>query len=390
MHLIVLENEPSSCRGGQEISLFDICQQLSKRGHSISLLHTNAGDLLEKYQSFCYTIPVKSYVISQSVPFRSILNFCRDVYRIPIDRQTLVYGNQYHNSFFGGALALSKNIPFVCHLRLPPPCALGIHAGVGLKCTNKLIAVSNHTKSDWLKAGFSDKKIAVVHNSVDLERFKPRSDRLVIKHQLNLPETAKIISYVGRLDKNKGLETLLNAFALLMHNKTENQTNIRLLIAGKPLIQQPSYREFLQQLAIDLGIAEMVSFLGHLSDLVPIYQVSDVVTVPSVWAEPFGRTILEGMACGTPVVASRVGGIPEVLGGEFEQWLAQPKDAQDLATKLHRSLHWREQDPGLGQRCRDYVSDNFPLEKTIDGVEQILLQVLQEKGRTKSANQQQI
>ena len=107
-----------------------------------------------------------------------------------------------------------------------------------------------------------------------------------------------------------------------------------------------------------------------------MYQVSDVTVLPSLWSEPFGRTNIESMACGTPVVASRIGGITEILTGEFQAGLFEPGNEQDLADTLSRIISWREKDPDLGKRCRDHVLSNYTLDKMVDGIEKVLLKVV--------------
>jgi glycosyltransferase involved in cell wall biosynthesis len=243
---------------------------------------------------------------------------------------------------------------------------------LGLKGANQLIAISEQTKQDWLTAGFAAQKIDMVHNGIELAKFRPALDRSIARSRWQLSETAQVVSYVGRLDKVKGIETLLRAIALL---KSE-ALDLQLLIAGKPLIQQPQYQDFLKQLAKQLDISESVKFLGHVSQPAEVYQASQVVVVPSIWSEPLGRTLLEAMACGVPVVASRVGGIPEVLANEFAQGLFEPGNVEDLVAKLRHVLNWQAQDPALSQRCRAYVGDRFPLSKAVEGVEQVMLKVL--------------
>ncbi|NJR65281.1 MAG: glycosyltransferase family 4 protein [Leptolyngbyaceae cyanobacterium CRU_2_3] len=260
----------------------------------------------------------------------------------------------------------------MCHLRLPPPSTLGIQAELGLRGANRLIAISKQTQKEWIATGFSSEKIDVVYNGIDLTQFQMDTDRAIARSRWQLSEAAQVIAYVGRLDKVKGLETLLGAIALL---KPE-VPHLHLLIAGKPLIQQPQYQDSLQQMANQLNIAECVQFLGHVSQPTEVYQASNVVVVPSIWSEPLGRTLLEAMACGVPVVASRVGGIPEVLVDEFAQGLFEPGNAADLAAKLRHFLNWQAQDAKLGWRCRQYVSDRFPLAKAVEEVEQLMLKVL--------------
>jgi glycosyltransferase involved in cell wall biosynthesis len=374
MHLIVLENEPSSCRGGQELSLIDICRGLHQRGHRISLLYTKSGDLLEQYQSFCSDINfVEGYKLTLQNPAQFFLNLRRIAQSIKTEPESLVYGNQYQESFFGYGLACIKRIPLVCHLRLPPPSSLGIQSRLGLQGAKQLIAISQQTKADWILAGFSSHTIKTVHNGIDLEKFASQvtleRSHFSTEHS---SESVKVIAYVGRLDKVKGIETLLQAIALL---KLE-EPHLHLLIAGKPLIQKADYQDFLIQLTHQLGIATNVSFLGHISHPAEVYRASTLAVLPSIWAEPFGRSLLEAMACGVPVVASQVGGIPEVLSGEFARGLFRPGDAEDLAAKLRSVLNWQTQDPQLGQRCRNYVGDRFPLSKAIEGVEQVMLEAV--------------
>lgn len=369
MDIIVLENEPSSYRGGQELSLFSICKSLSNRGHRIYLLYTQAGNLLEPYQQFCEnTIPIQQFKLQRKNFVPDLMRFCQDILKIPVSKNAIVYCNQYQDSFFGYGLALSKQIPLVCHLRLPPPKSAGLQATIGLTGATRLIAVSQQTRSDWIEAGWQAKKIEVVYNGIDPHDFGIHPDRQSVRANWHLSLTDKVIAYVGRLDKVKGIETLLHAFALIANDQPE----CKLLIAGKPLLQNQDYQDFLERLTSKLGIEHQVLFLGHINNPVAVYQASDLVVIPSLWSEPFGRVLLEAMACGTPVVASQIGGMPEVLQGEFASGLFPAGSVPDLAQILQARWNWRSTDPTLGQRCRQFVLDNFHLNQTVDGVEAVL------------------
>lgn len=182
---------------------------------------------------------------------------------------------------------------------------------------------------------------------------------------------------MGRLDRYKGVETLIRASALLL----KHNVNMKLLIAGKPL-RHPNpeegekYKQSLEQLSTDLGVEKYVDFLGHVTNTISLYQVSDVTVLPSLWAEPFGRTIIESMACGTPVVASRTGGIPEILTGEFQCGLFEPGNEQSLSDALNQMINWRDRAPEFGERCRKHVLDKFSLDRTVAEIEKVLLRVV--------------
>lgn len=381
MHIIVLEQEPSSRRGGQEVVLLDVCHGLSQRGHSISLLYTIEGNLLSKYREFCtHVVNVHRFTVYRK-PY--IFSFLADIlktnWKIPTSKEgSIVLSNQYQDSLFGRILASSKNIPFVCYLHIPPPKTPSTFVewqwSLGLKGVKQFVAVSSQTKLDWVNSTFKEETIDVVYNGIDLEVYKPSENFSLIRKEKDIPEDMRVISYVGRLDREKGLETLIKAFALVV----KSNANVRLLIAGKPLLQGEEYKKSLERLVTDLELEMYVSFLGHVSNTTSIYQVSDITVLASRWSEPFPRAIIESMACGTPVVASRTGGIPEFLTGEFQCGLFEPENERALSDALSQIMDWREKDTLLGQRCREHVLANFSLDKMVDGIEKVLLRVVKQ------------
>ncbi|MBD2778479.1 glycosyltransferase family 4 protein [Iningainema tapete] len=385
MHIIVLEVEPTSLRGGQEVVLFDICYGLAQRGHTISLVYTKEGNLLEKYQQFCqHTVKADQLTI---YPPQKNLRFLADIWhinkQISITQKSIVFSNQYQDTYFGRLLAITKRIPLLCYLHLPPAEKFIEMKGVkqylrdtyikwqrkiGLQGVKHFIAVSHQTKQDWINEGYQDDVIDVVHNGINLQVYKPTTDFVLTRKEWNLPPDIKVISYVGRLDKEKGVETLIKAFAILQ----KSHANTKLLIAGKSLFQGDKYRQTLEQLGTELGIKDNVTFLGHVTNTTSLYQVSDVTVLPSLWSEPFPRSVLESMACGTPVVASRIGGIPESLTGEFQNGLCESGNEQDLSDTLNRIITWRDKDPLLGDRCREHIVSKFSLDKMVAHVEKVL------------------
>jgi len=94
--------------------------------------------------------------------------------------------------------------------------------------------------------------------------------------------------------------------------------------------------------------------------------------VPSLWAEPFGRVVIEAMATGRPALASRTGGISEILTGEFERFLMEPGDPEVIALALESLVGWQKRETSLGARCRAHVRDYFSLDRVVDGVERSL------------------
>ncbi len=383
MHLIALEKHPTSQRGGQELNMFEICRDLSQKGYSVSLLYTNEGNLLEHYRSFCdHVIKIDAFGFDRR-RIGNMLKFASSLAKInqlPIKSNSVLLINDYHISLFAYIVSLLKNLPFLCYLQIPPSDT-NRQVRFALKGVDRFVAVSQKTKREWVEYGCADDAIEVIHNGTDTNKFKPAQDFLATRKSWGFSETAKVICYVGRIDREKGLEYLLKAVALL----AEQEPEIRLIIAGKPVVhfsalkgtecedEGMKYQRSLEQLARDLGLDNRVQFLGYLSDPVSLYQTSDISVLPSIWSEAFGRSIIESLACGTPVIASRVGGIPEILIGEFAENLVMAGDEKALAKRIFEVIQWRETDPSLGDRCRQHVMNKFSLQSMIDGVEKTLL-----------------
>lgn len=386
MHFIALEHQPTSLRGGQELNLFEICRGLAQRGHQVSLLYEQAGNLLEQYRTFCdHTIPINGYGFDRR-KLHDVLRFLPSLAslpQIPTGKDSVVFSNAYHSTFFGHLLARYRQIPLLCYLQIPP-FDFNRQRLFGLQGVNRFIAVSDQTRSDWSKLGYQPDKIDLVYNGTDTNKFAPAADFSQVRQQWGISESTRVISFVGRLDKEKGIETLIKAFALVKRTEPD----AKLLIAGKPLLhvslekqkecpeEGMKYQRSLEAMLIQLGIEDSVAFLGHLTQTASLYQVSDITVMPSLWPEPFGRVIIEAMACGTPVIASRTGGIPEVLTGEFRSHLVEPGNEFDLAKTLQSMLYWRAMDPSLGLRSRDYVLQKFSLDAMVDGIEKILFKVV--------------
>ncbi|MCY7408628.1 MAG: glycosyltransferase, partial [Alkalinema sp. CAN_BIN05] len=153
----------------------------------------------------------------------------------------------------------------------------------------------------------------------------------------------------------------------------KNQPKIQLLIAGKPLQSDESYRTELEQLSQTLGISDRVKFLGHVDTPIEIFHISDLAIVPSQWAEPCARSIIESMMAGTPVIASRVGGNVELLSDEFSSGLFTARNIEDLSQTIEAHLDWRSNDPGLGDRVKAYAQKRFNLADKLDDIEKVLV-----------------
>jgi len=377
MKILVLENVLFS-RGGQEKSLLDVCEGLSSRGHSIDLMYRTGGVLESRYRKFCSRmIRVKSYSIERRDPF-AFMDWLASSWKGIHIKPDIVYANQYHDSLCAGLISRITGAPFICHLRLPPPSLLCTQYRIGMSRVSHMIAVSENTRALWVKFGFSKDKISVVHNGIDVKSYAAVTDPKIIRKQFNIPENTFVVTYAGRLGAAKGLGVLLKAFV----SARQKEPRLHLVICGRSgekVNVDGSIREYLDYFKSQgqlLGIGEHITYIEHTEEIPYLFGASDLVVLPSLWPEPFGRILIESMACGTPAVGSRVGGIPEILFGEAKSFLCEPNDESELAALLGRYANWRAEDPSLGMRCRQHVAEHFNLETMVKGVEEVFLKTV--------------
>jgi D-inositol-3-phosphate glycosyltransferase len=193
----------------------------------------------------------------------------------------------------------------------------------------------------WLY-GADAKKISVIPPGVDLELFRPIPSEEA-RRTLGLPVDRRIVLFVGRVEPLKGIDTLLRAMALVVPDIPCWQEELSLIIIGGApgagVEQVNAELARLEQLRAELGIQELVTFQGaeDQDTLVHYYSAADLVVMPSHY-ESFGMVALEAMACGTPVVASKVGGLAfNVQDGETG-FLVPDRDPEALAGKIHLLL----------------------------------------------------
>ncbi|MER2093160.1 MAG: D-inositol-3-phosphate glycosyltransferase, partial [Saccharopolyspora rectivirgula] len=176
---------------------------------------------------------------------------------------------------------------------------------------DRLVANTDFEAADLIELYDADPTaVATIPPGVDLRRFTP-GDRDAARAALQLPQDAVVLAFVGRIQPLKAPDVLLRATAELLGRHPELRERLVVLVVGGPSGSGLERPRALQELAQQLGIVDVVRFLPPqpAEELAQVYRAADVVTVPS-HNESFGLVALEAQACGTPVVAAAVGGLP--------------------------------------------------------------------------------
>jgi glycosyltransferase involved in cell wall biosynthesis len=205
-------------------------------------------------------------------------------------------------------------------------------------------------------------KISLVPNAIDLRRFSPReASRDEARASLGLPAASRIVAGVGRLNPQKNFALFLDIAAQL----APRFPDLHFLLAGDGPEEQ-----MLREKASALGIANRVTFSGYVADTRLVYLAADVLLMPSRY-EGLPMTLLEAMAMGLPVVASKLDGIAEVIGDGAEGFLAPSDDAALFAERTAALLADAELSSRISKNARAKIEASFSVERMTSSVEDI-------------------
>ncbi len=222
---------------------------------------------------------------------------------------------------------------------------------------NQFIAMSKDLEK-WLsdEVGISQKKITQLYNGVDLDKFSASATNK--RSEFGLDERDFLIGTVGRLQGEKDQSTLIRAFSLLVQDSSI-KTSVKLLIVG----DGPD-RHMLESLALELGLQDHILFLGERNDVPQLLGMLDLFVLPSL-GEGISNTILEAMACSRPVVATHVGGNPELVRDGMTGYLVPPANEMTMAAAIKRYLESPSLVMAHGKEGRRVVEECFSIQAMV-------------------------
>ncbi len=227
---------------------------------------------------------------------------------------------------------------------------------------------SYHARQAWV----SPEQIGAIYNGVDLRRFSPRPEiRRSLREKLGLPAESFVVGTVGRMVPLKDHATLLKAAEILVHRGM----NVRLLLAGSG----PELTRHQRHAETSAELAGRVSFLGACENIPDVLNALDVFVLPSL-CEGMSNTLLEAMASGLPVIATRVGGNPELVEDDRSGCLFRPGDVSDLAERLQRLAGDGELRSELGAAARQRAVAHFSLQRMLGEYRNLYLELAERRG----------
>ena len=356
---VIVQILPALNRGGVERGTVEVADAIVKNGWK-SIVISNGGLLtsqLKRVGATVYEVPVH-----RKNPF-SWGSARRQVKRIlQQEGADIVHVRSRAPAWIALPAANSLGIATVStvHSKFAPANIFKkIYNGKMLKA-DRVIAISHFVENEifthYGKSGVAE-KLSVIHRGVDLGMFDPKAvnqQRIIAEaDRLGLPDDKSIIMLPARATSWKGHEILIQALAQL---SDKDAILILLGIEDGP----PAYAEKLRTMAVQYGLGGRVRIGAGSRDMPAALMLADVVAMPSIKPEPFGRVAIEALAMGRPVVAFRHGGAVESIDEGRTGWLADPLSVDSLAEALQTALSLTPRKRrALAKDARQQMTDQF-------------------------------
>lgn len=341
LHLVI-----SLETGGLERFVLDLIEANAPHSNQVIVCLEGPGTLAKN---------CSAEIVALHMPPGMHLSFAWQISKIVQERQVdLIHTHNEKAQFYGGIAGWLAKVPILHtkHGRNNLDWRTVLRNNISSRFCTNIVAVSH----DAARECTDDEKIPVnkvttILNGVDTVRYSPGVDQQAAKARLGIDSQTLVVGIVARLAPVKDHATLLKACKILV----ESGCQFRLLVVGDgPLRQQ------LHEFVDVLGIGEQVIFTGMREDIPDLMQAMDVFVLSSV-SEGISLTLLEAMACCLPVVATAVGGNPEVVVEGTTGFLAKSGSPEDIAAKLTQVLSTKELRKSMGAAGRSRVLEKFSL-----------------------------
>jgi len=322
--------------GGAEVMLIQLSEELRRRGHSVTPVGPIRGEgwLSGRLRSLGFDR--RTFHLRRPLDPVCLFELTRMLRELRVD---VVHSHEFTMAVYGGAAARWLGVPHVVTLHGNESVMEVWRRRAALRwsfrSSRAFVAVSDHGRTQMqVRLGLPEGAVRVIPNGVPVRE----GERELTRRKLGVDDDEVLILTVGNLRRRKGHAVLLEALAELQRSGCG--APFQLAVAG-----DGRQRENLTQLTRELGLGDRVHLLGHRDDIPDLQAASDIFAMPSYW-EGMPLAILEAMIIGKAIVASNVGGIPEMLRAGESGLLVPAGDPLALASALRELI----EDPALRQR----------------------------------------
>jgi glycosyltransferase involved in cell wall biosynthesis len=356
-HVAVLLEYPTLCGGEQ--SLLSVAQPLIKSGFTFTAVAPPGGPLAAALARLA--IRHVPFHFRDQRNLRHPLEVLRQQLTSCLKKLApdILHANSLSVARVAGPVVEALDLPSIGHLR--DILNLSQSAIADLNRHTRLLAVSQATLDFHLAAGLEPSKSKVLYSGVDTSLFSPRPATHYLHDELELDRHSLLLGSVGQIALRKGLDVLLDAFCQI----ASRIPTAHLLVVGQRLStkrESIDHEAGLQQSAHEAGLDNRVHLLGHRNDLPDLLPELSLL-IHTARQEPLGRILLEGAACGLPIVATDVGGTREIFPSDETAILVSADDAEATSAAATEVLKNSQLAASLAAAARERIINTFPLER---------------------------
>ena len=384
---------PASAFGGSPKATYLVARELARRGHEVTVYTTDAKDLRTRIWDGKAPWVEREVDGVRAVYFRNLTMLTVKMFKLfvtpalparaqkEVKEFDIVHLHEFRtlqNAVVARA-AREHGVPYVLQAHGSVPrvgswktLKLLYDAVYGyelLRGASRAIALTKAEARQYKRMGVHEEKITIIPNGIGLSEYSNLPPKGTFKKKFNIPEDKKIILYLGRIHKTKGIDLLIKAY-LYLKNEMKDRDTI-LVIAGP----DDGYLSEARNLANSLGLYNSVMFTGFISreDKIRALVDADVFITPSFYGFPM--TFLEACAVGTPIVTTSLGDKLEWIDGNIG-FIAQPI-ARDIAEAIYRIISDDELRRRFSRNCLEIVKSEFSIEKVVERLEKVYEEVVE-------------
>jgi N-acetyl-alpha-D-glucosaminyl L-malate synthase BshA len=361
--------------GGSGVVATELGKELAKRGHEVHFIsYALPIRLTMKDHIYFHEVEVLTYPLFEYPPYDLVLatKMAEVMTRFDLDILHVHYAIPHSISAYLAKMMLGNHlVPFVTTLHGTDITLVGNDRSYlpitrfGIEQSDAVTAVSEYLKQRTIQEFQIRRPVTVVPNFVDCDIYGRSTDRSLRKRFANDDEA--ILIHISNFRPVKRVEDVVAIFALVRKKR-----KARLLMVG-----DGPERPKAEWLTNTHGIAEDVQFVGKQNDMSELLAISDVLLLPSE-LESFGLVALEAMACEVPVVATRVGGIPEVVQDGVDGFLYEVGDIQAMADGCLSILNNPQARDSLGKAAREHANRDFCASKIVLQYEDLYIRTIED------------
>ena len=360
LNILHIDSE-STWRGGEN-QLLLLHQGLIQLGHSSTIVTQPNSELAIKLRMMN-----ENFV---GIPMRSEFDFPAAIKISKVIKSKKIHIIHTHtaHSHSIGVLAkvLKRNVKLIAHRRVDFPLKKNIFSRMKYSKTDKVIAISEGVKNALIKSGIEEGRIAIVYSGIDLSKFDRKFELDALRKEYRVIEGKFIVGNIAHLAEHKGHKYLIESVKIV----TEQSPDILFVIVGEGKLKLE-----LKSLARKLGVNDKVIFTGFREDIPELLYTFDIFVLSS-YLEGLCTSLMDAMAMRKAIVATNVGGIPEVVKDSINGILVPPKNPEKLAEAILALRNNEGLRKNMGTAGRSIVEEKFSSSRMVLNIEKVYYEVV--------------